>query len=127
MIALKSLLILVAICLAWPHSVSAVCLDGYPTVEHEFRKSVFVFVGRVTSEEFTPESKNFLEGSTYMVLVEEILKGSPPKSVRLFSENSSGRFLMNVGSSYLIFVYEGLGRLVVNNAGTPASYEAGFE
>lgn len=118
MVALKFLLIIFVVTSpVWTHTASAVCLNGYPTVEQELRESVLVFVGRVASEESTPESKDFFEGTTYTVLVEEVLNGLPSKMVRLFSENSSGRFSMSVGSSYLIFAYEGLGRLMVNNCG----------
>lgn len=117
-IALKFLfIVLMIISLAWPHTASAVCLNGYHTVQQEFGESVSVFVGRVASEEVTPESTDFFEGTTYTVIVGEALKGSPSKIVRLFSENSSGRFPMSVGSSYLVFVYESLGRLMVNNCG----------
>lgn len=74
-------------------------------------------MSRVVSEEFTPESKNHLDGTTYPVQVEEVLHGSHAKTVKLFSENSSGRFPMRVGATYLVFAYEELGRLQVDNCG----------
>ena len=71
----------------------------------------------MTSEEFTPESKKYLDGTTYSVQVEEVLRGSPGKTVKLFSENSSGRFPMEVGAAYLVFVHEELDRLAADYCG----------
>jgi hypothetical protein len=95
----------------------AVCTYGDLSVEEELRKSLAVFVGRVLSEEFTPASKDYLEGTTYIVMVEEVFRGSPAKEVGLFSENSSGRFPMTVGFVYLVFASDELGRLTVYNCG----------
>jgi len=102
---------------AWASAAFAVCLNGHPSLEQEYQSSTTVFVGRVVSEEFTPESKNYLDGTTYSVHVEEVLRGSPAKIVRLFSENTSGRFPMQVGGEYLVFVDEELDRLQVDNCG----------
>src|SRR6266540_7044480 len=76
----------------WTGAAFAVCLNGHPSLEQEYQSSKTIFVGRVASEELTPESKNYLDGTTYSVHVEEVLRGSPAKIVKLFSENSSGRF-----------------------------------
>jgi hypothetical protein len=54
---------------------------------------------------------------TYTVTVHEVLRGTVPERMRLFSENSSGRFLMHVGSTYLLFVYRAVGRTIVDACG----------
>ena len=110
-------LILGAAVIAGSGAAFAVCLKSNPSLEQEYQSSTTIFVGRVASEEFTPESKNYLDGTTYSVRVEEVLRGSPAKIVKLFSENSSGRFPMQVGAAYLVFVYEELDRLQVDNCG----------
>lgn len=46
-------------------------------------------------------------GAWYDVQVTMALKGTPPESLRLFSENSTGRFWLNTGEKYLLFVTEG--------------------
>jgi hypothetical protein len=103
--------------ITWTGAAFAVCLTDHPSLEQEYQSSKTIFVGRVASEEFTPESKNYLDGTTYSVHVEEVLRGSPAKIVKLFSENSSGRFPMQVGAAYLIFVHKELDRLKVDNCG----------
>ncbi len=102
----------------WPSgSVFATCLNGNPSLEQEFQGATMVFVGRVDSEEFTSESSNYLDGTTYTLHVEEMLRGSRQKTVRIFSENTSGRFPLQVGASYLIFAHKELDRLQVDNCG----------
>lgn len=98
-------------------SVFATCLVGNQSLEQEFQNAAMVLVGRVTSEELTPESKNYLDGTTYTIHIEEVLRGSRLKEVRLFSANTSGRFPMQVGVSYLILAYKELERLQVDNCG----------
>src|SRR5262249_54870836 len=95
----------------------AVCLNGHPSLQQEYQSSTAVFVGRVVSENFTPESKGYQDGTTYSIQVEEVLSGSAAKTVKVFSENTSGRFPMQAGAAYLIFVYEELDRLKVDSCG----------
>jgi hypothetical protein len=100
-----------------PASNAAVCLSGQPSVSEEFRSSDAVFVGYVISERAEPESKNYFDGDTYVVRIEEPLRGLLRGQIRLFSENSSGRFPMIVGAKYLLFVYRELGRTMVDACG----------
>jgi hypothetical protein len=101
--------------------------DSFPTVEQEFRTSAGVFVGKVISaREVSVQSQAITGGTFYSVAVEEFLKGTPSKTVELYSENSSGRFPMQVGMRYLVFadygVFEGVsGRHpAINNCGNSA-------
>ena len=110
-------LILGTAVVAWSSTAFAVCLNGHPSRKQEYQRSTTVFVGPVVSEDFTPESKDYENGTTYSIQVEEVLRGSPAKTVKVFSENDSGRFPMQVGTAYLIFVYEELDRLKVDNCG----------
>ena len=43
-------------------------------------------------------------GWQYTVVVTKTYRGNPPATLRLFSENSNARFLLNVGARYLFFV-----------------------
>ena len=110
-------LLLTVLLLTASRSGFAVCLNGNPSVAQEYRDSPIVFVGTVTGEQNVRESKNYLDGVMYTVTADEVLRGSLPKRMRLFSENSSGRFPMHVGSTYLLFVYRALGRTMVDACG----------
>jgi hypothetical protein len=82
-----------------------------------------VFIGTVVSERHEPPTKNWdQEGTTYAVRVYERLRGQLPGTVQLFSENSSGRFPMEVGTKYLLFVYSDRGRTMVDNCGNSEVY-----
>jgi hypothetical protein len=92
--------------------VAAYC-DSFPTVEQEFRSSALVFVGKVSSaREVIVQSQSITGGTFYSVEVAEALKGNPPQKLQLYSENSSGRFPMEVAVRYVIFadrgVFEGI-------------------
>ena len=112
------------VALLWLMSPAAgfVCLNGPPTVDAEYRLRT-VFIGTVVSERHEPPTKNWdLEGTTYAVRVYERLRGQLPRTVHLFSENSSGRFPMEVGTKYLLFVYSDRGRTMVDNCGNSEVY-----
>jgi hypothetical protein len=106
--------------------VGAYC-DSFATVEQEFKTSAVVFVGKVSSaREVSVQSQAVSGGTFYSVAVEQVLKGTPSKTVELYSENSSGRFPMRVGVQYLVFagygVFEGISgqRLAINSCGNSA-------
>jgi hypothetical protein len=82
-----------------------------------------VLVGKVVAEEKVIASGDYVDGINYRLSISEMLSGKQMKSITLFSENSSGRFPMKVGASYLIFaspehgLLPGQPALTVNNCG----------
>lgn len=94
-----------------------VCLNGHPSVAQEYRLSYAVLIGEVVSEKREPRSKDFYEGTSYVVRVRETICGKLPRTITLFSENSSGRFPMKMGQDYLLFVYRNSNRTMVDNCG----------
>jgi len=103
--------------LAMQSSALAACLSGNPTVRAEFEASPIVLIGRVLSENPVPATKDYFEGEAYFIAVKEVLRGRAGKTISLFSENSSGRFPMKVGASYLLFLHKELGLWQVDNCG----------
>jgi hypothetical protein len=94
-----------------------------PAVEAEFKSSIWVVVGCVTHSETVSEDGDFIRGTFFTVRIAEVLKGAPPELIELYSENSSGRFPMEIGEPYLLFLSDqsfagihGL-RLAVDSAG----------
>ena len=82
----------------------AVCLNGRPSVEQEYRQSGLVFVGRVTAATAVAETKSFYEGTRYTIQVDQVFRGQHRRTITVFSENSSGRFPMEIGVAYLVFL-----------------------
>jgi hypothetical protein len=97
-------------------SPPAVCPRGKVTVRDEYRGSDVVVVGTVVRATPVPLSRDFQEGTAYVVRVNETLKGKAPAQLRLFSENSGARFPMRVGTKYLLFI-DHLERSVIDNCG----------
>lgn len=87
---------------------AAVCLDGrHPTPQEEFRSSVAVVVGRVSSHKSLTEDPSDPHGTTatlYRVKVLRYFKGTAGRSIQLRSENTSSRFPMVAGEDYLLFL-----------------------
>lgn len=102
-------------------------LPGYNpkhyTVPFEYRRALFVVTARVTKETWLgfdgkpkPLKPPFQNGAIrpwgfdpymgafYDVKVLHVFKGRPSSRLRLFSENSTGRFWLFVGKEYLLFV-----------------------
>lgn len=100
-------------------SASAACLLDDYSIPTEYSRSELVLVGKVVSERVIPEGSD-LGGINYRIVPLHILKGPPSRNIVLFSENSSGRFPMTVGASYVLFVYHAEGRLAVDNCGNSA-------
>jgi len=96
---------------------TAVCLKGNPSIREEYADSESVFIGKVLKKKDVPESGGYYEGDEYTVQVKEIFKGKPNKKINIFSENSSGRFPMEIGKTYIIFLHTELGRHQINNCG----------
>jgi hypothetical protein len=86
----------------------------YYSVSHEFRRSKYVVKARVLREIWVgydgkekplqPPFQHGYAGAYYDVKVLQVFKGNPKPELRLFSENSTGRFGLGIGFDYILFV-----------------------
>jgi len=95
----------------------SVCLEGHPSVRAEFAKSALVLIGTALSEQTTVDADGFYALTTYRVKVDEVLRGRPADTLSVVSQNDSGRFPMDVGVQYFLFVFHGEKGLTVDNCG----------
>jgi hypothetical protein len=112
----RALLTVAAALGLWSNAAQAVCFKGDVSVDPtkgpvapwdvEFRESQAVLIGTVGSERNIPDPHNpgFWTGTLYKLKVNALLKGAVGTSVEVFSENSSGRFPLVVGSRYVLFL-----------------------
>ena len=105
--------------LAIPSAVSAVCLLGDYTVEAEYSRSAAVVVAKVMSERTVPdpEDSESYGGTIYTVKVLESFRGALHGTSEIYSENSSGRFPMERGKKYILFLYRYQGQFSADNCG----------
>lgn len=96
-----------AICtaLAAAPAGAACLLDDY-SVGAEAARSKYVLVVEVESQRDVPdaEDRELTAGTWYRVRAQQVFRGKPAKTFEVYSENSSGRFPMEVGKAYLVFV-----------------------
>jgi hypothetical protein len=98
---------------------AGVCVNGHPSVKDEFSNAEYVLTAVVTAASEVPQSKDGQDfsGTDYKLRSLHVLKGYPPETFTVFSENSSGRFPMDMKKRYLVFVYREGGRLRIDNCG----------
>ena len=72
------------------------------TVAQEFSGSDVVVLGKVTGQDQWSHDGEFWDGTLYTVRVTEVLKASPTTVMNTYSENSSGRFPMDIGTTYVL-------------------------
>jgi hypothetical protein len=98
----------------------ALCLDGRgPTVETEFAASAVVAVGSVVAEtkRVSPEDPDGFEETVYRFRPSRVFKGQAKEDIELHSPNTSSRFDMQRGRSYLVFMRDERGERFVDACG----------
>jgi hypothetical protein len=103
-------------------SARAACPHPTPAPNAEFFKAYSVIVGTAISEktDLNPYDGSLIEGWFYSLRIEKTFRGSPQKFMRVYTENTNGRFPLKVGERYLLFVYREEGRLTINGCGNSA-------
>lgn len=116
------ILVCTAVAVLAPRASSAACLTGHPSVAEEYRTSRYVVIGqKISNRPIGPSADGyFLRGNRSTVRIGQIFKGNPPHNLSIFSEDSSGRFPMSDGESYLLFVYQDHDRFLIDNCGNSA-------
>jgi len=101
----------------------AVCLDErgisqyHIPLEKEFHTAHAVAIGIAVSKKDISYGED-IEATAYQFAVEETLRGKRHRKIELYSENTSGRFPMDIGRRYLIFVSKEHGHFYVSNCGS---------
>jgi hypothetical protein len=108
----------------WESGEGPSAIYRHPTIRAEFNEAVFVITGRVTAERHIsePDDPEGYAWTIYTVQVLETFKGASTRTIQLLSENTSARFWMDAGKTYLLFVSRSS---VVEKAGKerfPADY-----
>lgn len=113
--------------LGFSSQLFAYCDGGYPnvTVVDEIKKANFVAIGKVTSRKIVvdpTEDPEGYEAELFQVEIGKVLYGTPPGYMvkgylTLHSINTSSRFNMDVGESYLMFVSESSDGFYINSCG----------
>ena len=98
----------------------AVCTQGRPTIEQEWRTSALVAIASPISSNPLMEDRADPEGVTatiYKMKVENVMRGKRISTISVRSENTSSRFPMDVGKKYLLFLKTDQGVYYIDSCG----------
>jgi hypothetical protein len=112
---------------AYTGAACAVCLAPQPRVCAEFFRSDRVFVGKVTAVKEVPDAGDTIGGWTYRLAVTKMYRGPGSKFIDVFTENSSGRYPLEIGHTYLLFASSHQGRLWIGSCGNSAEITSADE
>lgn len=76
------------------------------SLEQEMKTVSAVVVGKAIAQDYSANGPGgtWVDGTYYTVSVSSTQYGSAAKKIRVFSENSSGRFPIFLNQSYLLFI-----------------------
>ena len=111
--------LIISLWLALGAGPSAACVEGHLGIQQEYTRSVAVLVGTVlfARHERSSDPDREPDKTIYGVRVIETIRGRVTGRIDLFSENSTGRYPMEVGTKYLLFVYREHGQAMVDSCG----------
>jgi hypothetical protein len=92
--------------LCWESGEGSTAVYRNPSVPAEFKSAASVITGRVLGGRniSEPDDPQGFAWTVYTVQVLKTFKGRPQRMIQLLSENTSARFPMDIGKTYLLFV-----------------------
>jgi hypothetical protein len=94
----------------------AACANTMPASD-ELKESQVVIIGTVVSARQVPQSWDTLDGTDYVVHIDQKIKGKQSGEITIFSEHSEDGFNLQTGKQYLLFLTNNYQHWVVNTCG----------
>jgi len=94
----------------------AACANPMP-VSQEMKESQVVVIGTVMSSRQVPQSWDTLDGTEYVVHIDQKVKGKQSGEITIFSEHRDDSFTMQSGTQYLLFLTNNYQHWMVNMCG----------
>jgi len=91
------------------------CPEIPPRACSAFFQSDAVIVGMVVSEDAKVDAQGQVEGWSYMVKVDSVIRGPAGDKVSVFTENDSARLRLQLHTRYVLFCTIESGRLVISD------------
>jgi len=93
------------------------------SVLEERKDSEAIIVGTVVSARQVPQSWDSLDGTNYVVHIDQKVKGKQTGEITVFSEHSDDGFSLEAGKQYLLFLTNNYQHWVVNKCGNSGPVE----
>ena len=94
----------------------AECATTVP-VGQEVKDSQVIIIGTVSSSRQVPQSWDSLDGTDYVVHIDQKVKGKQTGEITIFSEHSEDGFNLETGKQYLLFLTNNYQHWVANKCG----------
>jgi hypothetical protein len=105
--------------LVWVFSAAAsfaACSNAVP-VSREMTDSQVIILGTVVSSHQVPQSWETLDGTAYVVHIDQKVKGKQSGEITIFSEHTDDGVNLQSGKQYLLFLNNNYQHWVVNQCG----------
>ncbi len=86
-------------------------------VSKEMKESQAVIIGTVMSSRQVPQSWDTLDGTEYVVHIDQKVKGKQTGEITIFSEHTDDAFFLQAGKQYLLFLTNNYHHWMVNMCG----------
>ena len=103
-------------CVFFATASFAACSSS-PPVSQELKTSQVVIIGTVVSSRQVPQSWDALDGTEYVVHIDQKVKGKQSGEITIFSEHRDDAFTMQSGTQYLLFLTNNYQHWMVNMCG----------
>ena len=96
--------------------LAAACPNTLPLAQ-EKKDSQAIIIGTVVSSRQVPQTWDSLDGTDYVVHIDQKVKGKQTGEITIFSEHSEDGFQLQTGKQYLLFLTNDYQHWVVNKCG----------
>jgi hypothetical protein len=113
------------VCLFFTAASFAACTSTTP-VSQELKASEAVIIGTVVSARLVPQSWDTLDGTEYVVHIDQKVKGKQSGEITIFNERTDDTVPLQSGTQYLLFLTNNYQHWMVNRCGNsgPMSEES---
>jgi hypothetical protein len=101
------------VCFFFTAASFAACPGTLP-VSKEMKDSQVVIIGTVMSSRLVPQSWDALDGTEYVVHIDQKVKGKQTGEITIFSEHRDDAFVLESGKQYLLFLTNNYQHWMVN-------------
>jgi hypothetical protein len=110
------------VCVFFAAASFAACTTTTP-VNKEMKESQVVIIGTVVSSRQVPQSWDSLDGTEYVVHIDQKVKGKQSGEITIFSEHSEDGFNLQESKQYLLFLVNDYQHWVVNKCGNSGTVD----
>jgi hypothetical protein len=104
------------VCLFFAAASFAACTNTIP-VSKEMKESQVVIIGTVMSSRQVPQSWDTLDGTEYVIHIDQKVKGKQSGEISIFSEHRDDAVALESGKQYLLFLTNNNSHWMVNTCG----------